>query len=282
MKNIDDIPDGPLSDDPEENLRMENELLRLKLKAELGAESYSVSDLNPEIENEFLKNVMAFEHNWAKAKPGKVYDLLGKPAFKLASNLNDEEIEKELEKINELMAEKNVEVYFGDDEEYDSRTQYQFITEELFDHETTFMPMPGMTTCFDYEEFHPNHKKDIERQALKFLSAWLKRDIEACGWELAHHAILPDRKMLSKAEVVKQIETIFVAYTAFTDEKHEIFDIGFDLEAGMGHAEGGIRYRAVLENGESVMIGGAFKLYFSLEFDYWSIVYMVLPGFKYS
>lgn len=279
--NEDDLTNQPLSDDPEENLRMENELLRLKLQAEMGGQSFTSGELDPGIENEFLKNVMAFEQNWAKSKPAKVFDLLGKPKFRRADDLNDDELEKELEKINDLMSEKNVEIYFGGDDEYDSRTKYHFITEELFDHETTFMPMPGMTTCFDYEEFHPNHKKDIENKTLKFLSAWLERDIEACGWELAHGAILPDRKVLSKADVLKQVETIFAAYTAFTDEQHEIFDIGFDLEAGMGHAEGGVKYRAVLENGESIMIGGAFKLYFSLEYDCWSIVYMVLPGFKY-
>ena len=281
MDNLDNLPDGPLSDDPEENLRMENELLRLKLKAELGGESFSSGGLNPEIENEFLKNVMAFEHNFASAKPAKVYDLAGKPDFKKADGLNDDEITTALEKITELLSEKNIEVYFGDDDEYSSRTQYRFITEELFDHESTFVPMPGMTTCFDYEEFHPNHKKDIKRYAECFLTAWLERDIEACGRELSHQHILPDRKLLNKADVLKQIEIIFEAFTAFTDEKHEIFDIGFDMEAGMGHAEGGIKYRGVLGDGETIQFGGPFKLYFSYDNDYWGIVYMVLPGFKY-
>src|ERR1017187_4045975 len=102
--NNDNMTDLPLSDDPEENLRMENELLRLKLKAELGAESHSAEDLDPGIENEFLKNVMAFEQNWANAKPAKVYDLLGKPDFKKVGDLNDEKIEEELEKITDLLS----------------------------------------------------------------------------------------------------------------------------------------------------------------------------------
>jgi hypothetical protein len=279
--NNDNLTNQHLSDDPEENLRIENELLRLKMQAEFGGQSFTSGQLDPGVENEFLKNVMAFEHNFANAKPAKVFDLAGKPGYKRSADLNDDQIEEELNKITDLLSQKNIEVYFGYDNEHDSRTKYYFITEELFDHETTFMPMPGMATCFDYEEFHPNHKKDIERQTEKFLSAWLEKDIDACGWQLAHDAILPDRTILNKPEVLKQIESIFAAYTTFTDEKHEIFDIGFDLEAGMGHAEGGLKYRAVLENGESIMIGGAFKLYFSLDFDYWSIVYMVLPGFKY-
>jgi len=281
MNNNDDLTNEPLSDDPEENLRMENELLRLKLQAELGGESFTSGELDPEIENEFLKNVMAFEQNWANSKSSKVYDLLGKPDFKRSDDLNDSEIEEELEKITDLLAEKDMEVYFGDG--YDSRTKYHFITEELFYHETTFAPMPGMTTHFDYEEFHPNHKTDIQRRAEEFLSEWFKQSLNEKSWELADQFILPDRKILSRAEVAVQLKNIFDAYTAFIDEKYEIIDIGFQLEGytGLGHAEGVVKYNAVLENGESVRIGGPFKLYMTLESGWWSIFHIVFPGFKY-
>jgi hypothetical protein len=273
--------DLPLSDDPEENLRMENELLRLKLKAELGAEPYNVTNVEPEIENEFLKHILAFEHNFAQSKPAKVYDLLGKPGFKKSDELNDDLIEQALQQIIDLLAEKNMEVYFG--EGYDSRTKYHFITEELFDHETTFLPMPGMTTHFDYEEFHPNHKKDIESRALEFLSEWFKQSFNKRSWELADHFILPDRKILSKSEVVIQLKRIFDAYTAFTDEKYIIKDIGFQLEegTGLGHAEGMVKYNAVLENGEKITIGGPFKLYMTFEGGWWSIFHIIFPGFEY-
>jgi len=266
-----EIPDQPLSDDPEENLRMENELLRLKLKAELGGESHSISDIGPEIENEFLKNVLAFEHNFANSKPAKVYDLLGKPDFKRSDDLDDNSISKALEEITELMSEKNIEVYFGDG--YDDRTKYHFITEELFEHETTFAPIPGMTTNFDYEEFHPNHKKDIEKRGEEFISGWFKRSFSERSWELADHFILPDRKILSKADVVAQLQRIFDAYTAFTNEKYIINDTGFELDEGngIGHAGGMVRYDAVLENGETMPIGGHFKLYMTLEQGWWSI-----------
>ena len=61
MENTDDLFDKPLSDDPEENLRMENELLRLKLQAELGADPHMINPVDPEIENIFLKNIFNFE-----------------------------------------------------------------------------------------------------------------------------------------------------------------------------------------------------------------------------
>jgi hypothetical protein len=281
MDNKNESPDLPLSDDPEENLRMENELMKLKLQAELGAKSFSASKIDPEIENAFLKNVMAFEQNWASAKSIKVYDLLDKPDCKLSGDMDDDELETALEELVDLMSEKHMEVYF--DDEVDSRTRYQFITEELFDHESTFMPMEGMTTCFDYEEFHPNHKKDIERRAEEFISQWFKRTLDEKSWELAPEFILPDRKILSRADVVAQCKRIFDAYTAFEDGEFKVIDVGFQLEeyTGLGHAEGVVKYEARLDNGEKIRIGGPFKLYMALEHDWWSIFHVIFPGFTY-
>ena len=274
--------EAPLSDDPEENLRMENELLRLKMQAELGSSSYSSPGLDPQIENEFLKNVMAFENSYANSQPATVFHLLGKPYFKKPDELNDEQLERALEEITTLMSAKNVEVDFSED--VDSHTRYEFIVDELFAHETTFFPVGGMTVHFDYEEFHPNHKKDIENRAKEFLEEWFKQSLNEKSWELADTFILPDGKLLSKAAVAAQLTHIFDAYTAFTDDKYVIKEVGFQLQegGGLGHAEGLVRYNAVLENGESVPIGGHFKLYMTLEYGWWSIFHIVFPGFEYE
>ncbi len=56
-----------LSDDPEENMRIENQLLQLKLKAELGADTFISGNFSPNFENEFLKNVLAFENSLSNA-----------------------------------------------------------------------------------------------------------------------------------------------------------------------------------------------------------------------
>ena len=68
---------NPPDNSNEENLRMENELLRLKFKAEFGGDSHSTGNLDPAIENEFLKQVMAFEQGYANTKRIKIFDLLG-------------------------------------------------------------------------------------------------------------------------------------------------------------------------------------------------------------
>ena len=77
--------DFPQDNDPQEALRLENELLTLKLIAELGAKSDSTADIPPEVENQFLKNILAFEQATAQgSKQIPIYQLLGRPAFKPA------------------------------------------------------------------------------------------------------------------------------------------------------------------------------------------------------
>ncbi|WP_184546806.1 hypothetical protein [Mucilaginibacter sp. FT3.2] len=281
MENTDDLFDQPLSDDPEENLRMENELLRLKLQAELGADPQLINPVDPEIENIFLKNIFDFEHNYANAKRVKVYELLGKPEFKPAGELSDQQIDEALHRVINLLFDKSMVVDFSDD--MDSRTKYTFITEELFEHETDDLTIPGMTTHFDYEEFHPNHKVNIENKALEFLSGWFKQSFSERSWELSDAFISPDRKAYSRNEIVAQLKNIFGAYIAFKNEEYFIYDIGFQLQSGsgLGHAEGSVKYDAVLENNETIHFEGPFKLYLSMEDNWWSIFHIVFPGFKY-
>jgi len=135
------MPDQSSNNEHEENLRMENELLRLKLLAELGGQSHSFGGIDPEIENQFLKQVLAFERGHANTKPTTVYDKLGKPDFKKATDLIDELITPALQEIVALLLKSNIEVDFI--AEYDDRIKYAFITDELFDHEVNGFMVPG-------------------------------------------------------------------------------------------------------------------------------------------
>lgn len=278
MSTKDTTPDLP-GENEEENLRMENELIKLKMQAEFGAQSFAAPGMDPALENFFLRNVSEFEKNH-RIVPTKVYEMLGRPVFKKASELSDVELSIELDRLVKFLEEKYMAVYF---DEVNNRTRYRFITEELFEHESTFKPMPGMTTCYNYEEFHPNHEKDIRQQAEGFIEQWFKQSLDERSWELGNEFILPDRRILAKADVVKQCRNIFDAYKAFVDCHYKIIDIGFqvDDETQMGHAEGMVKYDAMLENGEQARIGGVFKLYMSLDCGWWNIVHIVFPGFNY-
>lgn len=214
MENI-NPNDFSLSDDHQENLRMENEILRLKLKAELGAESHSLDNVPTEIENEFLKHILAFEHASAGGMQIKVYDWLEKPDFKLADELNNVQIEKALEEIIGLLTKKQIAIDFCG--KYDSRIKYQFITQELFEQQIDEISIPGMFTHFIYEEFHPNHKLDIENRAMEFLSQWFDRGLNEQSWELSDSFILPDGQQLTRNSVAKRLKSFFESYTAFTD-----------------------------------------------------------------
>ncbi|HLF46607.1 MAG TPA: hypothetical protein VI548_09290 [Chitinophagaceae bacterium] len=103
------------------------------------------------------------------------------------------------------------------------------------------------------------------------------------SWELNDPFILSDGRIIPKAEVLKKINNVFNSYSSFTNAKYAIGEISFQWDdtkaSGMGHAEGGVHYDAILENGETVHIEGPFKLYMSNEGTWWSIFYFVFPGF---
>jgi hypothetical protein len=58
-------PEEPLGEDDNESLSTENEILKLKMQAQYGGVFGTMSDgLTPEMENEFLQNVMKFEDDF--------------------------------------------------------------------------------------------------------------------------------------------------------------------------------------------------------------------------
>lgn len=265
--------------DDDEKLRQENEILKLRLQAETGAYFSEHSNMPPEIENQFLKNVLAFEKEHGNAKPVKVYELIGKPKYRKAEELNEEEMEYEYDKLNQLMNDKNIALDFL--AEYDIETMYRFLTEELFEHETTLFG--GMTTHFTYEEFHPNHRMDLEEDTMKFLQHWFEQSFDEFSSELGNQFILADRRILKKEEVLQKFEMVFAAFKQFKECQYHIHSIDFDLkndDEGMANTEGAVRYEAITEDDEIVPIEGPFKIYFHREYGYWSIFYFIFPGFE--
>lgn len=158
-----------------EALRFENEFLKAKISAEFGADHMDTSeDCPPEIENEFLKGVIRFEEAMKNAKEIRIYDFIGKPEFVKEQDLSDEQLPVELERVTELLGEKNImcDVICP----VDDRVLYKFLTEELFQHNTMNTFIPGMGTHFIYEEFHPNHEYDTDNKCEDILKAFFAKD----------------------------------------------------------------------------------------------------------
>jgi hypothetical protein len=275
-------PQEKFSEDPQKNLRIENEILKLKMQAESDAFFGGGGNLPPEVENEFLMNVQKFEDAWKDVKYVKVYELIGKPSFKEENELNDEEIKTEMEKLIAIMNEK--EVFLDVLGEYEPRVIYKFITEELFEHETDDMQLPGWTKNFIYEEFHPNHEADIRKTAQDFLDDWFKKRFGEYSLEFSKQLVTADGKVFTRDEVITRLRNCLDSYTSFDNIQFAQPEVSFEWNSqeskGMGHAEGMFRYDAETESGEVIHLEGPFKFYLENNDGYWNIFYFVFPGFK--
>lgn len=270
-----------LNDNPEEKIRMENEFLQLKLKAELGAETFISGNFPPEVENAFLKNVLVFENSFSNTPLKTIYKLLEKPIYKPETELDDNAIELALEDLFTLMKKKQITLEFLG--AYNSRTKYKFITEEFFNEEVSDNMIPGMIWNFNYEEYHPNYKIDIENKTISFISAWIDQKISKDYWDLAETFIMPNGQLFGKDEIVNKIKNICKSFPEFKDCSYTIEKVDYELQnnIGMGFAEGIVKYSAMSRSQEKITIEGQFKLYFNLEFDSWTIFYFIFPGFEF-
>jgi len=205
MEQEPELPeDEKFSDDPEENLRLENEFLKMKMMAEAGGifGGISESGIPPEIENQFLKNVIEFERNYANAKPQKIVDLLGKPTFEDERELDEKNFKDEFTRLNTLLDEHNIQVNFLAPQT--DRVKYNFITGELFEHETDFIPVKGMTTNFIYEEFHPDHKNDITEITDNFINDFFDRKLNINTNYINNEIIIPDGNVITKEQLINR------------------------------------------------------------------------------
>lgn len=273
------------SDDPEEQLRIENELLRLKLQAETGAELEQLQNIPPDVENAFLNNILAFERQLDNTEETKIFDLIGQPAdFKNESELSNSEIETELERLNNLLGSHQIEVDYGTD--YAPRLKYKFITEELFEHSTQKFDIPDMVHHFIYEEFHPNHTLSIEGIAEDFLEMWFSRNIEKDSYIFSDEMISKEGEPVTREEFLLRVQHVFDAYIDFENTGYDIQDVSFQVMpegeeiAAKGYAEGVLEYDAVLENKEIQKIKSPFKLNMQHRFGYWELLNIHMPGLE--
>jgi hypothetical protein len=271
------------SDDPEEQLRIENDLLRLKLQAETGADLHQLEDVPPEVENAFLNNILAFERQLDTVEEISIYKILNEPKdFRKEEDLDDEEIESELIRLTDLMSANRIEVDYGT--EYPARLKYKFITEELFLHETQRFDIPDMVNHYIYEEFHPNHKLTIEGVAEDFLEMWLAKAIDEESFIFSDELVSKESGVVPKKQFFGMIRNVFEAYLSFDNGKYKIDDISFEEMKdegqikGLGFAEGMIYYEAVLESKEIQTVHEPFKIYMMQSDIDWEIMSVVMPG----
>lgn len=263
-----------------DDLHMENEFLKLKLTAEHGAVTGGIDNIPPELQNEFLRNIIQFEEAHATARQVTIRQLLGNPKVRMESDLTDVEVTRALKKLIGQLTSKNIVIEFLGN--YDDRTRYRFISDEFMKQETDDLVVPGLTTHFLYEEFHPNHRLDIQNRSLEFLNGWFDQNLDKTSWELADDFILPNRRTIKCSRVIETLKEFFECYHRFIDCTYTIENIHFEFNAavGMGSAQGHVAYTGVLDNAENIVFEGEFKLFLCCEYGWWSICYFIFPGFE--
>lgn len=274
-----------LSEEESENLRLENDILKIKLNAEYGMKSGNTcADLDPQIENDFLRYIENFEKSYADCKTITVAEKLGNPVYLNPDTMDDDEFKREIRRFMELLEKNNLvlNVNYGP---YPDSDIYRFIVEELLPLEIDDINVAGMRTNFIYEEFHPNHEADINNRCVEFLACWFKREFTEYHPSLSELLLSPGGQKISKEQVYKKLHNFFSAFTAFEKVNYTIDKIQFD-EVGdpgnldmLGFAEGYVSYEAVLENGESTCFNDRFKIFVSRRWDWWSINTFIMPGF---
>ena len=252
---------------PKLNIEEENEFKRLKLSLEHDAifPENIKSNLPPEIEGQFLDYVMNFEEQYKNVKQTTVFEKIGKPDFKTADALNDDELKIELERIETIMQNCNLTLDVICDYENEERLIYTFITEELFQHEIDDLNISGMITHFTYEEFHPNNEYDIENTCIDFIKMFLNKKDDFYEkfhlTEAKNHNEINNFRSLFKKFKIKHYK--FGDITINEDEAIATFNIDF-----WGKIKG---------TSDKINYSGNGEMTFKHEFGFWYVQNVNLP-----
>ena len=183
-------------EDPSLDYDLENEMLLMKLKAEFGGSPEFFGDegsgeLDAPIKYEFLKSIYAFEQNFRLERMSiSLFEYLGEPYLVDDKYLTDEGVSCQLQRVQRIMMEKQVildTIYPTDD-----RVVYQFILEELLEEKVDEELIPGFFRHFIYEEFYPNHRRDIEEQIIQFFQHLSEQEFPSPCYYLCEEIVAGD------------------------------------------------------------------------------------------
>lgn len=133
--------------------------MKMKLMLEKGAQfgmDLEVGGMPAELENKFLKQIMEFEKQVADPVITTVFERLNKPShFKPVNEISVEKIDEAWNELLVYLGQHNIQLD-ACSPNISNAELYRFTTEELFKMEMNVINIPGMMTCFIYDEFHPD------------------------------------------------------------------------------------------------------------------------------
>lgn len=266
--------------------KIDNELKKKELEKKHGAFFSESSDMPLELESEWLNSIEAFEQQYENAKKITVLEFLGKPMFRKIDELKPKEIPVELERLNDVMLKGNISLSTlcpVDDKEL-----YRFIIEELFEYEMDDVRMPGMMSCYTYEDFHPNAKYDIEH-AFDYFFRYTMAKMKNYGGE-GYDMLYVDTEnykdasgvSIPKKRVVDAINNFLASFDSFEIVSNEIKSIEINPEETDAVVNFNINYKGLFKKRKETFDfkgNASFKLKPS-EYGGWTIYHIDLPGLK--
>lgn len=271
----------------EEHLRIDNEIMRLKLFAAYG-DNFKFEPgpaLPPHIENQFLKNIIATEKYFRDSNPKKItiYEKIGKPTWRSSELLGENEMQLETQRLLLLLSQHGIDLDFIHGP-YNNEVVYSFITEEFFLEEIEDIPIPGIRYGFIYEEFHINNKAEIKELTHWFFYHWLARDEKFFSAQWAESSFIDSKgNKLTSEKLSRKIKLFTDCFIEFKNGGYDIDLVQVDEQpdgTALGFCEGVYKYEAVAENNETQVFEGPFKIYLRREHNYWDIFSFSIPGLE--
>lgn len=259
----------------DDELKFENELLKLKLIAESGAHFSESNNTPPQVENIWLNHIMAYEEASKDRKMIKVFDKIQRPQFSLT--IDEDKLPSELDRLLEHLFQHHIKVTSIC--EVSDREFYRFIIEDLFEEEILDINHNLGYTCFTYEDFYPNHPHDIENRIDDFFQVLTKEEVGLYSWVFSSEFNSVNGTTLTEAEVMLALNNFFNEHTAIkilpldnkelkiTDNK-AVMDVFVRIEAFNKSMNSIVTYE------------GEGRIALELDFEWWSITGIDLPGLK--
>ena len=268
----------------DEKLQAENDFLKMKMMLERGAEFYKGEDdnkLNADIESQFLRNIMEFEKQFDQRKVSTVFDKIGQPQhFKPVNEIDDDHFEEAWNELHTYMLEHGVDLSVCSPK-ITAKELYRFTTEELFEHETDDIDMPGMISGFIYDEFYPDYEYDNTRYAIDdCITIILQKSPVDFMPHLGKKITLNTRGNLS----VDSYKTIINQFkNAFDDiVLNDIKSENFIIEETVCTIKGSYVAEGIIDN-DKVKWNNKWTVIFSFDDDlgYWEIISVQLEGINF-
>jgi hypothetical protein len=269
--------------DEDQNLKNENEFLKMKLMLEQGAQFGTIpSDqgLPANIENEFLNYIMAYEKQAVERKMIKVFDRIQRPShFRPVNEIPDNEIENAWSNLDEYLQKFGIKLSVCSPN-ISTHELYRFTTEELFEEEMNDMNIPGMTTCFTYDEFYPDYKYDNTRYAIDDCIAEIfdKKKNEWMPWLRRENLCINNHSNLTETDFKKIINRFKEAYEDII--VNEIKDVDFSIDENFCQVKGIYDITMKLPM-EEMVIRGNWDVSFEKDLGDWCIVNVQIEGINF-